>query len=178
MKTIQRFVQRCIGILYVPLIIMLLFPGINLKAQTPTNFSGKWEFDKAKSSPEVLESTYEGTVIRQVTQNSSAVTCWEIWKKPGEKDFRTSTEVYKLDGKEKVEKHEVGTSRQSAKWSQDKNVLTIRNLDTQKLKGVPQDFLTEDSYSLSNNGKTLTIEQHSKNPVTGEKTTRRVYNKK
>lgn len=160
------------------LILMLLFSGLTLRAQTPTNFAGKWEFDKSESSPGLLESTYEGTVIRQISQNSSTITFAEIWKKPGEKDFRTANEVYKLDGKEKVEKHNVGTSRQSAKWSQDKRILTIRNLDTQSLKGVLQDFLTEDSYTLSDNGRTLTIERYSKNPVTGETRTKKVYKKK
>jgi hypothetical protein len=151
---------------------------MNLKAQTPTNFSGNWEFDKAKSDSGFVESKYDGTVVRHITQNSSTIKFSDTYIHPDNPDFNTASESYSLDGKEKIEKHGVGTSKKSAKWSQDKKILTITNLDTQTLKGVLQDFLVVDSLNLSDTQLTLTIVRYSKNPVTGETTTNKVYNKK
>lgn len=178
MKPNRHLSQKHIGMLNVSFILVLLCSSMLLQAQTPTSFSGKWEFDTTKSSPGLLESTYGGTVIRQITQNPSTITFFEIWKKPGNADFKTANASYALDGKERIKKNDIGTRRSSAKWSQDKRILTITNRDTQTLKGVAQDFLNEDSYTLSSNGRILTIEQYSKNPVTGETRSKKVYNKK
>jgi hypothetical protein len=41
-----------------------------------------------------------------------------------------------------------------------------------------QDFIVADTYSLSADGKTLTIERYRKNPVTGEAKAKKVYLKK
>jgi hypothetical protein len=151
---------------------------MNLKAQTPTNFSGKWEFDKTKSSPGFVESNYDGTVIMQIIQNSSTIKFYDTYIHPDRSDFKTSADSYTLDGKEKIEKSDIGTTKKSTKWSLDKKVLTITNFDTQPLDGVAQDFLLVDSLKLSDNKLTLTIVRYSKNPVTGETTTNKVYNKK
>jgi hypothetical protein len=162
----------------VSLIVVLLFTSMVVKAQTPVNFAGKWEFDKTASSPGQLESNYNGSVIMQITQNASTISFSEIWISPGNQDFKTAADTYYLDGKERIKKHSVGTNKNSAKWSADKHVLTIANCDTQKLKGVAQDFLVTDTYTLSGNGLTLTIDRYSMNPVKGETTVRMVYNKK
>ena len=166
-----------------PLITMLLiftflFLSIPSHAQTSTNFAGKWIFDKTKSSADLLESTYEGTVVMQITQNSATIAFSDTWSKPGEKDFKTSADTYYLDGKERVTKHDIGTERRTATWSQDRKVLTIANRDTQKLKGVPQDFLVTDTYTLSDNGRILTIDRYSRNPVKGESNAKKVYSRK
>jgi hypothetical protein len=162
---------------YSLILSMVLFTSI-LHGQSPTNFSGNWEYDRTASSPDLTKSKYDGTVILHITQNSSIISFRETWKKSGEADFNTSADTYYLDGKERVKKDAIGTRKNSARWSKDKKVLTITNLDTQKIKGVPQDFLVTDSYHLSDDGKILTIEQYSKNPVTGETKPKIVYNKK
>jgi hypothetical protein len=81
-------------------ILLLLLSVISLKAQTPTNHSGRWEFYKTKSSPEEVESTYDGTVILEITQNSATITLGDIYIHPGRPDWKTATELYTLDGKE------------------------------------------------------------------------------
>jgi hypothetical protein len=172
------FRQKYIGCIIISLLFMCIFSILTLKAQTPTNFSGNWEFDKAKSDAGFVESTYDGTVVRHITQNASAIKFSDTYIHPDRPNFKTSDDSYTLDGKVKVEKHSVGTSKKSAKWSQDKKILTITNLDTQKLKGVLQDFLVVDSLKLSDDKLTLTIVQYSNNPVTRETTTNKVYNKK
>lgn len=163
---------------HVPFILILLLLSINIKAQSPTNFSGKWQFDKAKSIIDKLEPDYDGTIVLVVTQNPTTISFSEIYTHPDRPEWKTAADSYKLDGKEQIKKSDIGTSKSSAKWSEDKKVLTITNLDTQKLKGVLQDFLIVDTYNLSDDGKTLTIERYRKNPVTGETKAKKVYLKK
>ncbi|MCX6141982.1 MAG: hypothetical protein NTZ35_02060 [Ignavibacteriales bacterium] len=149
-----------------------------LYSQTPANFSGQWKYEKAKSTPDTLEPKFDGMVILRITQNVSTIAFSEIYKKQGSADFKTASDTYSLDGKEKVKKDETGISRKSAKWSQDKKILTITNHDTPTLEGVAQDFLIVDSYKLSDDGRTLTLERYYKNPVTGEARVKKLYSKK
>ena len=173
MKTSTHYNQ-----VVVVLLLMLLISSISLKAQTPTNFSGKWQYEKAKSIVDKLEPDFDGVIILEITQNAASISFAEIYKRQGAADWKTSADTYTLDGKEKVTKSDIGTSKKTAKWSSDKKVLTITNIDTQTLNGVLQDFIVTDTYSLSTDGKTLTIERYNKNPVTGETKAKKVYSKK
>jgi len=157
---------------------MLLTSSKGLMAQAPTNFSGKWQYDKSKSVVDKLDPKFDGTIILEVTQNATSISFAEIYKRQGAADWKTSADTYTLDGKEKVTKSDIGTSKKTAKWSADKKVLTITNIDTQTLNGVLQDFIVIDTYSLSTDGKILTIERYNKNPVTGETKAKKVYSKK
>ena len=177
MKPHRSYEERHAVIINLLFVLLFLVSTTTVQSQTPTNFSGKWEFDTTRSSSGMLETTYGGTVILQINQNPSSISFSEIWKKKGNSDYKTSADAYNLDGKEKIRKSDIGTSKKSAKWSQDKKILTITNLDTQKLKGVLQDFLVVDTYTLSDGGRTLTMERSSKNPVQGEKTAKKVYSK-
>lgn len=178
MKPNRLFGQMHRVMINVSLIFMLLLTSMTSNAQTPTNFSGKWQFDKTKSTSDKVEMNYDGTIILEITQDADTISFSEIYISTGNPDWKTAVETYKLDGKEQITKHEVGTNKNSAKWSQDKKVLTITNLDTQELKGVLQDFLVADTYQLSEDGKILTIERYRKNPVTGETKAWKVYGKK
>lgn len=147
-------------------------------AQAPANFAGQWQYDKAGSSPDTLQPAFDGTVILRITQTASTIAFSEIYKQKGSPDFTTAPGTYSLDGKERVTKGQTGISKESAKWSPDKKVLTITSLETQTLRGVAQDFLVVDSYTLADNGRTLTLERYSKNPVTGEGRAKKLYRKK
>jgi hypothetical protein len=149
-----------------------------LYSQTPANFSGQWQYEKAKRAPDTLEPKFDGTVLLIIKQNASTIAFSELYKKQGSADFKTAPDTYSLDGKEKVRKDQTGISRKSATWSQDKRVLTITNHDTSTLEGVAKDFLIVDSYKLSDDGRTLTLERYSKNPVTGEARVKKLYSKK
>jgi hypothetical protein len=178
MEPNRLFRQNNIGSIIVSLLFMCFFSNITLKGQTPTNFSGKWEFDKTKSGPDFVESKYDGTVIRQVIQNSSVIKYKDTYIHPGRTDFSTAFESYTLDGKEKFEKYSMGTIKKSAKWTPDKKILIITYFNTQTIKGVSRDLLVVDSLKLSENKQIFTIVEYSKNPVTGETTAQKVYNKK
>ena len=159
------------------LLFAFLLPAV-LSAQTPANFSGTWILDKSASTADLVDVKYDGTVIRQVQQNASTISLYELWQKPGENDFKTASETYKLDGKVRIRKDAIGVRRDSVRWSQEKKALTIIRIDTQPLKGTPQEFLVEDTYTLSADGKTLTVDEYSRNPVTHETKVKRVYTKK
>lgn len=159
------------------LFLFLCF-SMALKAQTPADFSGKWEFDKTKSSPTLLESGWEGTVVMLIAQTSTTFTYNDTWIKPGESDFKTADDSYILDGKERTTTHDVGTNKRLALWSADKKALTFINIDTQSLKGKMEDFVSSETLTLSGDGHTLTVDIIRKNPVQGETKAQKVYWKK
>ena len=49
---------------------------------------------------------------------------------------------------------------------------------TDSIDGVAQDFLTANTYKLSDDEKTLVIEEFHKSKLNGEKTIKKVYRKK
>lgn len=178
MRTKQLFRQKHIKLMELSLILIFLLNTLALKAQNPTNFSGKWQFDKLNSIPDQIEPDYDGSIIIEITQNATTISFDEIYIHPERADWKTATESYNLDGKEQITNSSVGTNKKLAKWSLDKKVLTITNLDKQKLKGVIQDFVVTDTYQLSDDGKILTIERYRNNPVTGETNAKKIYQKK
>jgi hypothetical protein len=151
---------------------------MTVKAQNPMNFSGKWEFDKTKSSPDLLDSKYDGTVTRQITQTSSTIAYRDIYIQKGSDDWETTDEIFNLDGKEQIRKDNSSTIKKSTKWSQETKTLSLINSETYIEDGVSMELKITESYKLSDDGKTLTIETYSKNQITGETKTKGVYHKK
>ena len=159
-------------------LVLFLVLSDSVIAQTNVSFSGKWLFDKSKSSPDLVESKYAGSVVLEVVQNSTTISFADTYINPGNPDWKTAKDMYTIDGKEKITKHSVGTNKRMAKWSDDKKTLILTNIDTQELKGKLQDFFTTDSLSISADRKTLTIERVTKNPVQGDRKQIKVYSKK
>jgi hypothetical protein len=166
------------AIVNVSLVLVFLLSSVALKDQSQTNLSGKWEFDKTESSPGTVHSKYDGTVTRKITQNSSTITYCDIYTRKGSNDWKTADELFRLDGKEQIKKDGANSRKKSAKWSQDKKVLTLTYRETYTEEGISKELLVAESYKLSDDGKTLTIETYSKNQVTGETKTKSVYQKK
>ena len=162
----------------VPLLFLLFTVLSQTVITAQTNFSGNWEFDKTQSSGDLTELTYDGTVIMHVSQKLSVLNVGETWKNKDNPDFNTADDTYNLDGKEQTTKSDFGTQKKTARWSADKKILTISITDIQELNGKMQEFLVEDTYKLSDDKKTLTVERYSKNPVTGETRAKKVYRKK
>jgi len=178
MRPNRIFKQGRIVAINVSLIAILLLSSMALNTQKPVNFSGSWQFNRAKSDLDKLDSGYSGNIILKITQTPTTIAFSEIYKQQGSPDWETAIESYNLDGKERTTTHkDIGTNKKTAKWSDDKQSLTITNIDTQSLKGVPQDFTVIDKYTLSADGKTLTIERYRKNPVTGESKAIKIYSK-
>ena len=156
----------------------ILLSRANLNAQSPVNFSGAWEFDRAGSTLVKADPVFEGTEILEIKQNSRTISFAETYIRKGSEDFKTLTDVYKHNGKVYTRKDKIGTSKKSAKWSEDRTALIITNLDRQTLEGVLSDFLMIDTYKLSDDRLILTIERYRKNQVTGETTSILIYHKK
>jgi hypothetical protein len=159
------------------LIFFFLFTATTLSAQTPVDFSGKWAFDKSKSNPGEGGAFMEGNEILEITQSSSSITFSRTWIRKGREDVKT-TEKYSFDGKEKIIKEDFVTTKKTAKWSDDKKTFTITVIMTTVSGGVSKDYLLADTYKLSDNDQTLTIESFSRNASTGERIINMVYNKK
>jgi hypothetical protein len=158
--------------------LILLLSSLSLKAQSPKDFSGKWEFDKVKSTPGQMMSDYDGVVIRKIVQSPTTLTYSDIYIKTGNDDWETAAVVYNLDGKETSEKFSMGTIKKTAKWAEDKKTVTLTYIDARIKNGVSEEFLSAETLKLSDDGQTLTIEKYSKNPVKGELTTLNIYHKK
>jgi hypothetical protein len=150
----------------------------NLHAQSPVNFSGKWQYDRANSDKDRFESELDGTVFMEINQNNNTISFSETYVYPDRPQWKTSADTYKLDGKEQITKSSRGTSKKSAKWSSDKKLLTITNIDTQKIKDVMQEFIVIDTYSLSADKKKMFLERYRKNYVTGETKSKKMYIRK
>lgn len=159
------------------MLIFMVFLG-NLKAQSPVNFSGKWQYDRANSDKDKFESELDGTVILEINQTSDSVSFSETYIYPDRPQWKTSADSYKIDGKEQITKSSVGTSKKSAKWSPDKKLLIVTNIDTQTVKGVLQEFIVSDTYNLSADKKTIMLERYRKNYVTGETKSKKIYTRK
>jgi hypothetical protein len=162
----------------VSLVFISLCSSVTLEAQAPVDFSGTWEFDKAASSPGTVHATFEGAVMRKITQSASKFTYRDTYVRSGSDDWSTTDEVFNLDGKEQIKKDGANSRKKSALWSADKKTLTLTYKETYMEKGVAKELLAADSYKLSDEGKTLTIETFSKNQVTGETKTASVFRKK
>jgi hypothetical protein len=153
---------------------LLLFTSIT-NTQIPTNFSGTWAFDKSKSNPGEGGSFLDGDEILVITQNSTSISLEKTLIRQGSDDIK-STDTYNLGGTETIEKSDMGITKKSAKWSEDKQILTITTIMTFSSNITTNEYRVDDSYKLSDNGKTLTNQSISKNPI-GERTIIQVYTK-
>jgi hypothetical protein len=173
MKTTNLFKPLSTALINHSVFLLFLLSTISTFAQTPANFTGKWQYEKAKSTPDKFERDYDGTVILEITQDPATLTLGEIYLHPERPEWKTSTVNYTLDGKEKVITRSNGTSTTSAKWSQDGKILTITSSDIQNSK----EYLMISSYSLSDDGKILTVDKFRKSEPTGEAKGRKIYSK-
>jgi hypothetical protein len=155
----------------------LLF-ALSLSAQPLPNFAGKWEFDKTASTPGTVQAKYDGSVTRQIVQNASAFTYRDIYVRTGNSDWKTADESFSLSGKEQIKKDRSGSRRKIARWSRDKQTLTLTYKETYAEEGVSKELLMAESYTLSDEGRTLTIEALSRNQITGETTSTSVFHRK
>ncbi|QQS52165.1 MAG: hypothetical protein IPM71_05375 [Bacteroidota bacterium] len=178
METIPIIKLNKYAIFFVLLGLVILLSSISLKSQTPKDFSGKWEFDKTKSTPGQIASNYEGVVIRTITQTTSTLTYSEIYTKSDNADWATEPEVYNLDGKETSEKFSLGIIKKTAKWTDDFQSITLTYIDERIKDGVSEQFLNAETLKVSDDGQTLTIKTYSKNPVQGETTSLSIYHKR
>jgi hypothetical protein len=179
MKPNQLYGHKHYAIIEVSLISLFLLSFITLNAQTPTNFSGSWEFDKTRSDKEETgDASFDGTIILEIKQNSSEITLISTYTMPGKKGIVIPTGTFFIDGKVTTNNGGTGPAKEFVKWTPDKKILTTNSVMTDSIDGVAQDFLTANTYKLSDDEKTLVIEEFHKSKLNGEKTIKKVYRKK
>jgi len=140
-----------------------------LNAQTPTDFSGIWTLDNAKSN----EFYKDYKIICTIKQDSEAFTVEEtFFKITGEKEGSSSF-IYTLDGKESSKEEYGGITRKFTKWSDDRKVLTTTFTTTVGANI----YGSNSSYKLSDNGLIMTVTTTDVDPSKKESLVRVFYNK-
>lgn len=171
--------QKCKATISASFILLFLFLSFAIKAQTPANYSGKWQYDKALSDKDERGNySFGGTIIMEIAQDASIIKVTNTFIRPGMKDYVMKPDSSFLDGRVTTDNSGTGPAKKFAKWSQDKKVLTTTIVMTDKIDGVAQDFITAFTYKLSSDGKTLTVEELHKSKLNGEKKVKNVYKKK
>lgn len=151
------------------LLLAMFISATSIYAQSPVNFSGVWIKDNAKSD-EFYKDFDITCTVKQTPQEISIEETF--FSKSGEK-MLSKEELYTLDGKETSVEEQGGINKKSAKWSADKKTLTVSNTTT-----YGSDVLgSYKAYSLSENGRVLTVLTTDANPLTGLKVNQ-IFNKK
>ncbi len=119
-----------------------------LSAQAAANFTGEWKLNLAKSDYGPIQQFAPEFMIRTIKHNDPAL---EISTHQKGAQGEVTTELkYTTDGKPAENKGSKGT----AKWDGDKLVVdSVRDL-----QGT--DITTHDVWSLSPDGKTMTVNSH------------------
>lgn len=178
MKPSQVFSSNKSAIIRASFISMFLLYSMTLMSQSQINFSGKWTYDKTKSTSGTNNSDYPGTISREITQTVSILTYRDIYTASGSNPFTSSDIVLNLDGKEEIDKSDPDvTITKSLKWLQGNKSFTITFKTKYSIDGVSKEILIDDTYTLSDDGKTLTIAEFHKAEL-GETKTIDVYHKK
>ena len=147
-------------------------------SQTQINFSGKWTYDKTKSTSGTNNSEYPGTITREITQTVSTLTYRDIYTNNGSNPFISSDIVLNLDGKEEIDKSDPDvTLTKYLKWLQGNKGFTVTFKTKYSIDGVSKEILINETYALSDDGKTLTIAEFHKAEL-GETKATNVYHKK
>jgi hypothetical protein len=140
-----------------------------------TNFSGSWAYNESKSK------VGEGG-MRMITQKISVTQddkTIKLDKSSMGQDGteRTSTETYTLDGKESVNPIYNTSKKSVATWSADKKSLTVASSMVFEMNGDKNEIKINEVYSLTEGGKTLSIDSQSTSSM-GERKATLIYDKK
>jgi hypothetical protein len=177
---LKHFFNLCNSTIAVKMLIsVFLLSSPALMAQTPTNFSGKWEFDKTLSDKdESGDASFNGTIILEIRQNADSISFVPTYFLPGKPGIVMPPDTYPLNGKVMPDNSGSDPAKKFVKWSPDKKFLTTNYIITATIDGKAQDFITADTYKMSADGKTLVIEDMHKSSIGGEKTYKKAYKKK
>lgn len=159
-------------------------------AHAQPNFSGTWTLDQAQSTfRPALGADESGRpghgdrakgaqgerprpqVMLQVEQSGNSLKATRTFDHHGKQ--RTMSESYTTDGKESTKTGRRGTVMTRAAWDGDKLVVSSKHQAKDK-QGQPVELNRESVWSLSPDGKTLTVETTMQTPR-GERAMKSVY---
>lgn len=162
-----------------PALALLLAPAILLAFTTKpdkANFAGEWKLNAGKSDLGQFGDFATHTIKSTQTDNNIAIA--RTAPSFGGGGDNTSTETLTFDGKE-AESTVFGNSKRkaSAKWSDDTQKLNINFVIMLDINGETNEIKGKEIWSLSDGGKTLTVETNTSSSF-GDMTTKAVYEKK
>jgi hypothetical protein len=168
------FVKTLTGLILISLAVSLASAGGKV------NFSGSWTLDKSKTDVsqflgvgENIEKTQMASMMMVVEQQGASLRVTRILKTQGNE--RKEIHTYKIDGNETTNTGFHGeTVVARAFWEGDK--LAVVSTRTKRV--LTKDIATESRgvWSLSSDGKTLTITEEINSPR-GEQRVRAVFDK-
>jgi len=138
------------------------------------NFSGTWTLNESKSTIGEGRFRLSSMIVAKQDENNL-----ELQRTRTGRDGQpvTLTEKLTLDGKESVSEGENRTTKTTANWSEDKKNLIISSTMSFTREGQTTEIKSDETWQLSEDGKTLTIKYHSVSPR-GERNDVLVYDKK
>jgi hypothetical protein len=138
------------------------------------NFSGEWKLNEGKS--ELGQFANFATRTIKANQTNDSIQIARTAPSFTGEDY-TTTETLSYDGKE-TESSLFGNSKKkaSSKWSDDGQSLTITYTLSLDFNGQTTEISGKEKWTLSDGGKTLTLENNSSSSF-GDLSTKSVYEK-
>ena len=165
------------AILSKKIISLLIAPALLLAFTSKmdrTNLSGQWKLNESKSDLGPMQSF--ATRAIKIDQKDDGITISQTSPSFNGED-RTLTETWSYDGKE-TETTLFGSSKKksTAKWSDDGKSLIISYVLNLDFGGQAMEIKGTENWSISDDGKTLTIQNNSSSSQ-GDLSTKAVYDK-
>lgn len=145
----------------------------NSRAAADINFSGNWTLNESKSN--VGEGRFRMSPKMTVKQEGNSLVVDRV-RSDRDGQERTMTDEYTLDGKQTVDESENRTVKSTAAWSADGNSLVIKSETTMSRQGQTFEMSGTETWSLSADGKILTVKSASSSQM-GDRTVTLVYDK-
>lgn len=142
--------------------------------KAPANFSGEWKLNESKSDLGQFANFAAKKMKVEATETSATV---ERTRTGRDGQEQTSKETLSYDGKE-TESTVFGNSKKKStvKWSDDGQAMTVNAVTLIDRNGQTMEIKTQETWKLSDEGKTLTIDSKSSSSF-GEMATKMVYDK-
>jgi hypothetical protein len=148
------------------LALLVLSAGVPF-AQSKPNFSGEWTLVPAKSDFGMMPAPT--SAVQKITHNEPQLKV--VNTQTGEQGAMTMESSYTTDGQECVNAGRMGEVKSKLKW--DGSVLVVDS----RMDFQGNAVTITNRWTLSEDGKTLTVNMHFASPM-GEGDTRMVYEKK
>jgi hypothetical protein len=146
---------------------LILLSFLALPIAAAPNFTGAWRLNPSKSAYGKVPAP--STMLRTILQDGNSLSMTTLQK--GAQGEVTTDLKYTLDGKASTNTTATGESKSIARWDQGHIVIeTTRTVQGADLKSV-------ETWDLSADSKTLTIETHLTLPQQGEFVVKQVFDK-
>ncbi len=167
----KRFINISLPVLFA-FVSLSLVPG-SLFAQT--DFSGSWAFNESKS---VLGDGPMMSATSMTVKQEAGLISIDLVRPSWEGGDINLSEKYTLDGKESVNKGMMDSSIKTiTTWSDDKKELRFAKTILFDMDGQAMEMKSTEAWSISDDGKTLTVKSVFSSPM-GEMNLTLVYDKK